>query len=90
MIDQFNKNVSIPREMAQSKSHIGISPSGPKIGLWDQSQCSVQSVIGIDPPFTLLDAPWAIMAQMSEQLQPLSLLPRENRIFIDLSGLCSL
>ena len=38
-----------PREMAQSKSHIGISPSGPKIGLWDQSQCSVQSIIGIDP-----------------------------------------
>ena len=38
-----------PREMAQSKSHIGISPSGPKIGLRDQSQSSVQSIIGIDP-----------------------------------------
>ena len=55
---------------------------------WDQSQSLIHAVIGIDPPFTLLDAPWAIMAQMSEQLQPLLLLPRENRIFIDLSGLC--
>ena len=34
---------------AQSKCHIGISPSGPKKGLWDQSQCHVHAVIGIDP-----------------------------------------
>ena len=34
---------------AQSKCHIGISPSGPKKRLWDQSQCHVHAVIGIDP-----------------------------------------
>ena len=35
--------------MALSKCHIGISPSGQKMGLWDQSQCHVQSIVGIDP-----------------------------------------
>ena len=35
--------------MALSKGHIGISPSGQKMGLWDQSQCLVQAVNGIDP-----------------------------------------
>ena len=28
---------------------IGISPSSQKMGLWDQSQCHVQSIVGIDP-----------------------------------------
>ena len=36
-------------EMVLSKCHIGISPNGPKMGLWDQSQCHVQAIIGIDP-----------------------------------------
>ena len=37
------------RDLALSKCHIGISPSGQKMGLWDQSQCHVQSIVGIDP-----------------------------------------
>ena len=34
---------------AQSKCHIGISPSGQKMGHWDLSQSHVQDVYGIDP-----------------------------------------
>ena len=34
---------------AQSKCHIGISPSGQKMGHWDLSQSHVQDVSGIDP-----------------------------------------
>ena len=34
---------------AQSKCHIGISPSGQKMGHWDQSQSHVQAVSGTDP-----------------------------------------
>ena len=34
---------------AQSKCHIGISPSGQKMGHWDLSQSHVQYVSGIDP-----------------------------------------
>ena len=38
-----------PRLAAQSKCHIGISPSGKKMGHWDLSQSHVQDVSGIDP-----------------------------------------
>ena len=34
---------------AQSKCHIGISPSGQKMGHWDLSQSHVQDVSGTDP-----------------------------------------
>ena len=34
---------------AQSKCHIGISPSGQKMGHWELSQSHVQDVSGTDP-----------------------------------------
>ena len=37
------------RDLALSKCHIRISPSGQKMGLWDQSQCHVKVMIGIVP-----------------------------------------
>ena len=37
------------RDAAQSKCHIGISPSGQEMGHWDLSQSHVQDVFGIDP-----------------------------------------
>ena len=39
----------ISRLAAQSKCHIGISPSGQKMGHWDLSQSHVQDVSGTDP-----------------------------------------
>ena len=45
-----NDDFTILRALAaQSKCDIGISPSGQKMGHWDQSQSHVQDVSGIDP-----------------------------------------